>query len=203
MFKVYADDIVVVHPDATPDAALKDVDELHRRADAAEITFKGTKCYFFYRRREVLGHHVSAGCIAAPADRIDALLDLARHVPTTTAELRSLLHAVQAFSAYIPLCCDNTETHRVVITTTSSISFLVQHHRQFVIVVVVVVVTSVNNSLDVVVGITVLFVTMRATLSGVVVVRRRHTNISRRRRRRRRRRRHRRRAVATAVEHIC
>ena len=76
------------------------MDKVLQAIAAANIKLSPTKCHMFYSSILLLGHKVSPLGLSTHAEKVQAVMDLAR--PTKMSQLQTFLGMVVYFSAFIP-----------------------------------------------------------------------------------------------------
>ncbi|GJF00558.1 polyprotein [Phanerochaete sordida] len=95
---VYIDDIVVYS--RSYEDHINHLDRVLGAIEQSGLTLSPDKCHLFYGSVLLLGHKVSRLGLSTHAEKVRAVLDLAR--PTTVSELQMFLGMVVYFSAFIP-----------------------------------------------------------------------------------------------------
>ena len=100
----YLDDVGRAHADA--DSIVDDVRAILKRARAAHIRFKATKCKVGFAEVKGLGHICGGGAVRPDPSRIEAWQQVP--LPTTGLRLKSWLHMLSPFSAFLPFWSADT-----------------------------------------------------------------------------------------------
>jgi hypothetical protein len=95
---VYIDDIVIYSK--SYEDHIDHLDKVLQAIAAANITLSPSKCHMFYSSILLLGHKVSRLGLSTHAEKVQAVMDLAR--PTKMSQLQTFLGMVVYFSAFIP-----------------------------------------------------------------------------------------------------
>ena len=95
---VYIDNIVIYSK--SYEDHIDHLDKVLQAIAAANITLSPSKCHMFYSSILLLGHKVSRLGLSTHAEKVQAVMDLAR--PTKMSQLQTFLGMVIYFSAFIP-----------------------------------------------------------------------------------------------------
>jgi hypothetical protein len=95
---VYIDDIVIYSK--SYEDHIDHLDKVLQAIAAANITLSPSKCHMFYSSILLLGHKVSRLGLSTHAEKVQAVMDLAR--PTKVSQLQTFPGMVAYFSAFIP-----------------------------------------------------------------------------------------------------
>jgi hypothetical protein len=95
---VYIDDIVIYSK--SYEDHIDHLDKVLQAIATANITLSPSKCHMFYSSILLLGHKVSRLGLSTHAEKVRAVMDLAR--PTKMSQLQTFLGMVVYFSAFIP-----------------------------------------------------------------------------------------------------
>jgi hypothetical protein len=95
---VYINDIVIYSK--SYEDHIDHLDKVLQAIAAANITFSPSKCHMFYSSILILGHKVSRLGLSTHAEKVQAVMDLAR--PTKMSQLQTFLGNVVYFSTFIP-----------------------------------------------------------------------------------------------------
>ena len=96
--KVYMDDFVVASSDVNEH--FENLDALLKRCVMHNVKLKMSKCVFFRKQADLLGHVVTPTGIRPQADKVKAIQEMER--PRTKKQLQSFLGVVQFYKGYIP-----------------------------------------------------------------------------------------------------
>ena len=94
---VYIDDVIIYSKSA--EDHLRHVDEILTALEEAGVTLKITKCYFFQREVEYLGHIIKPGHLEVDRAKTASLRDA--KPPSSKTELRSFLGMCNVYRRFI------------------------------------------------------------------------------------------------------
>lgn len=124
---VYIDDLLVFSPSV--DAHIEHLQEVFRRINAANLTFKASKSELFQSSVLFLGHRFSADGIAKNPEKTNALL--AMPPPTSKKELRSILGGFGYWSRFIPQYANIVQPLYELTTKNCSFAWNATHEDAF------------------------------------------------------------------------
>lgn len=124
---VYIDDIVVYS--RSYEDHIEHLDKVLSLIEKSGLTLSPTKCHLFYGSILLLGHKVSRLGLSTHAEKVKAVLDLAR--PTKLSELQTFLGMAVYFSAFIPFYADRCNSLFTLLRKGAKWQWDVEHEKSW------------------------------------------------------------------------